>query len=141
MTCWHFRSEFAPCTRLAAGMSVLLLAAAGLPWLGGVPAAAATLLSLLAVAALPSAWRGVPGPWCAVRGLGGGPEQLLLLPSGDPAKPGRGTRVLPGLVLLAVEARGQRRALWIPRSAMPEGDFRRLKVVLRAGRGGFGPAP
>jgi hypothetical protein len=122
-------------------MAVLLLAAAGLPWLGGVPATPAILLGLLAAAALPAAWRGVPGPWCAVRGLGGGPDQLLLLPDGGPATPRRATRVLPGLVLLAVETRGRRRTLWIPRSAMPAGDFRRLKVALRAGRGGVGPAP
>jgi hypothetical protein len=55
-----------------------------------------------------------------------------------PARPLPATRVLPGLVLLRAQAGGRRLALWIPRHALPPGEFRRLKVALRAGRGGTG---
>jgi hypothetical protein len=82
--------------------------------------------------------RCVPGPGCEVAALAGGPDGLELLPSGVPARPLPATRVLPGLVVLVAEAGGRRRVLWIPRRALPPGDFRRLKAVLLAARAGAG---
>ncbi len=134
MSCWRFQSELAPCPGWLAGFAGTLLLAAAAPWLAGVPPLPAAGLTLLALSTWPSLRRAVPGRGCPIRGLAAGPEGLVLQPSGLAARVLPGSRVLAGLVLLACEAGGRRQVLWIPRQSLPEGDFRRLKVLLRASR-------
>lgn len=138
MSCWHFRSELAPCPGLAAGLALVCLGAASLPWLAGVPVGPALLLSALALAPLPSMRRSVPGRGCAFTAVAHGPGGLSLPPSAPAARPLPSTRVLPALVLLVAEVDGRRRVLWIPRGSLPPADFRRLKATLRALRAGAG---
>jgi hypothetical protein len=136
MSCWHFRSELAPCPGLAAGLALVCLAAAALPWLAGVPAGPALLLSVLALAPLPSARRSVPGRGCAFKAVAHGPEGLSLPPAGPALRLLPSTRVFRSFVLLVAELDGRRRVLWISRESLPPADFRRLKVALRALRPG-----
>ena len=136
MSCWHFRSELAPCPGLAAGLALLCLAAAALPWLAGVPAGPALLLSALALASLPSALRSVPGRACTFKVVTHGPGGLSLPPARSLLRLLPSTRIFPALVLLVADLDGRRRVLWIPRRSLPPADFRRLKVALRALRSG-----
>jgi hypothetical protein len=140
MSCWHFRSELSPCPGLSAGLALVCLAAAALPWLAGVPAGPALLLTALALAPLPAAHRSVPGRGCAFRAVAHGPDGLSLAPSTGSLRVLPATRVFPGLVLLVAELAGRRQVLWIPRQALPPGDFRRLKAALRARRSGAASA-
>ena len=144
MSCWRFRSELAAQPALAGGL-VALLAAGGLaPWLAGVAPLPAALLGATALVAVPAALRAVPGRYCPVVAMAGGPEGLALgWRDGTwlAVEPRAGTRVLPGLVLLlAGEPSGTRRRLWILRGSLPAGEFRRLKALLRAAGDGPGPS-
>jgi hypothetical protein len=136
MSCWHFRSELAPCPGLAAGLALVCLAAAALPWLAGAPLGPALLLSALALAPLPSARRAVPGRGCAFTVVAHGPGGLTLPPSMPALRLLPSSRVFPALVVLVAELDGRRRVLWIPRQSLPPADFRRLKVAVRALRPG-----
>ena len=138
MSCWHFRSELVPCPGLAAGLALVCLGAAALPWLAGVPAGPALLLSALALAPLPSALRSVPGRGCAFTAVAHGPGGLSLPPAAPAVRLLPSTRIFPALVVLVAEIGGRRRILWIPRQSLPPADFRRLKVALRAMRPGNG---
>lgn len=140
MSCWHFHSELRDCPGLGAGLAAVVLLAAALPWVAGVPAPWALVLTALSLAVLPASLQSVPGRWCPVKAIAGGPDGLRLLPAGSAATPRAATRVLPGLVLLHAEAGGRRQLLWLPRAALPPAAFRRLKVALVAARHGAGAA-
>lgn len=136
MSCWHFRSDLSPCPELAAGLASACLAAAALPWLAGVPAGPALLLSALALAPLPTVRRSVPGRGCAFKAVVHGPGGLSLAPATPALHLLPSTRVFPALVLLVAELDGRRRVLWIPRRSLPPAEFRRLKVAVGALRSG-----
>lgn len=140
MSCWHFRAELRDRAGLAAVLTAAVAGAALLPWIAGVPPPGAAVLTALALSALPASLGSVPGRWCPVKAVAVGPDGLRLFPGDVAATPRPATRVFPGLVLLHADAAGRRRRLWLPRSALPPDDYRRLKAFLLAARRGAGPA-
>jgi hypothetical protein len=135
MTSFAVAIEPAAQPRLAAVALVVHLAAATSPWLTRVPPWAAVLLTLVALASLPSTIAAVPGPHhrlagfvldgarCRVRGRDGG--------AWLPAELGPRSRAFAGLVFLDVRAGGRRLAWLVPRGSVPAGAFRSLKARVR----------
>lgn len=127
--------EPAACPRLAAGLGVLHLAAALLPWVTRCAALTAVSLSGLAVAGLWLSIVRTPGAHNPLRRVAcrHGQWYLWLGESGPAiaAVPGPGTRVYSGWVVLDLRAGGSRFGWLLPRPATSPDDFRHLKARLR----------
>jgi hypothetical protein len=137
MSSWNVRAEPAPCRglgRLAVGLH---LGAALVPWLAGCSPWLAVALSAACLLALPTMRAALPGRHCAVSSLGYRDGQWLArLADGRQVQAdiGGATRVFSGLVVCRLNAANRRYDWWLPRYAVPAGDFRRLKVALRCTR-------
>ncbi|MCC7197931.1 MAG: hypothetical protein IT483_00315 [Gammaproteobacteria bacterium] len=112
-------------------------AAAAIPWLAGCTPGVAALLSLTALAALPWTLAAIPGRFSRVVALraergrvsvrlrDGSEVAADVLPSSWAARDG---------VLLRLSWDGGSAAWWLPRTAVPGDDFRRLKAGIRLAR-------
>lgn len=121
--------------RLAAGVLLLHLLAAALPWVSRCPAWLAGSLSVLALGGLAATLACLSGPHCLLQRLAYREESWHAMLAGDrsevPAQLGPGTRVYAGLVVVDVRAQRGRMGWLLPRAALPPVEFRRLKVRLR----------
>ncbi len=135
MTSFAVAIEPQPQPRLAAVALAVHAAAAASPWLAHVPAGAAALLSLAALAGLASTLAAVPGRHHRLAALAVGPGGCRVrLSQGDNwlrAELGPRSRALPGLVFLEIRSAGRRIAWLLPRGAAAPDAFRALKARVR----------
>jgi hypothetical protein len=135
MTSFTVALEPAAAPRLAAAAALLHLAAALAPWLARVPVPLAALLSLAAAASLAATLTRVPGRHCAIAALRLDGRGCCLRRTGSrrwlPAELGSGSRAYPWLVCLDIRAGGRRFGWLLPRGAVPEAAFRRLRARIR----------
>lgn len=135
MTSFDCRLEPRPAPRLAAAAVLLHAGVAASPWLLGVPAAAAALLSAVALLGLPSTLSSLPGRHHAVAAFAietGGCRLWTAAACGSqPAALGRGSKALAGLVFVEMRTDSGRHAWLLSRSSLPPDPFRRLKARIR----------
>jgi hypothetical protein len=139
MSSWNVRVEPAPCVGLGRLAEVLHLGAALAPWAAGCTPPLAAILSAACLVTLPATLAALPGRRCAVRALArlDGAWSAVLSDGRDVAiEVDRATRVFAGLVVCRLAVGNRRYDCWLPRYAVPAGDFRRLKVALRCIRRG-----
>jgi hypothetical protein len=135
MTSFAVALEPSASPRLAAVATLFHLAAALAPWLARAPAPLAATLSLAALAALAPTLARVPGRHCAVAAVRFDGRGWRLRLSGSrrwlPARLGAGSRAYPWIVCLDLRA-GDRHFGWLlPRQAVPQAEYRRLKARVR----------
>ncbi len=134
MTSFTLSTEPGPQPRLAAAALLFHTAAAASPWLAHCRPAVAAALSLLAGVALWATLARVPGGPAALRAVECRPGSCRVrLADGrwHPASLDRRSRAYAALVLLELCV-GDRRLGWLlPRAALPPGDWRRLKALIR----------
>ncbi len=134
-TSFAVRIEPSAQPRLAALSLLLHLFAAACPWLMHCPGPVAAGLTLTALLALAATIARVPGSHCHLRGLAYGTDgwQARLAGSPDyrPVALGGATRAYAGLVYVEIVADGRKRGWLLPRTALLQADFRRLKAVIR----------
>jgi len=121
--------------RLAAALLLTHGFAAAAPWIAHCPPMLAAGLSLLALAGLLSSLARVPGPHCLLQGLRQDADGCRVRFLGQdgflPATLGPGTRATAAFIVLEVVADGRRSGWLLPRGALPAGEFRRLKALIR----------
>ena len=136
MSSWGVEAALRPCPSLAATVITVHVAVAAVPWLAGCEGWIAGCLSALAFVGLVHALQAVPGRTCRVRVLRFYGGSWAVSSSGTSLGSARllaSSRVLPEAVFCRLLAGGQMLDVWIPRHALPPGDFRRLKVAVRCG--------
>lgn len=115
-----------------------------MPWAAGCRPALALGLTAVSLMALPAALAAIPGPGCRLRALRlAGCDQWAVLRDGAEAVVlvDAASRVFPAVAFCRLTLRGRQLDWWVPRYALPEDEFRRLKVALRCARSGqAGPA-
>jgi hypothetical protein len=135
MTSFAVAIEPAAQPRLAALFVLVHLFAAASPWIARCPPLLAATTSLLAVAGLMTSLARVPGRHCVLQGLefdaAGCRIRLARQDAGLPAAVGPGTRVYAALIVLDLVADGRHHGWLLPRRALPDDDFRRLKALIR----------
>lgn len=135
MTSFAVAIEPAAQPRLAAVLLLTHAFAAVGPWIAHCPPMLAASLSLLALAGLLSSLARVPGPHCRLQGLrqdaDGCRVRLLGQDEFLPGTLGRGARASAAFIHLEIVAGGQRIGWLLPRGALPAGEFRRLKALIR----------
>lgn len=135
MTSFDCRLEPRAAPRHAAAAVLLHAGVAASPWLLGVPAPAAVLLSLAALAGLPSTLRCLPGPHHAVTAFALEGSRFRLWRAGEtgaqPATLGGKSRALAGLAFVEMRTDSGRHAWLLARSNLPPDAFRRLKARIR----------
>ena len=135
MTSFDCRLEPRAAPRHAAAAVLLHAGVAASPWLLGVTAPAAALLSLAALVGLPSTLRCLPGPHHAVAAfaLEGSRCRLWCAgrPDAQPAALGGSSRALAGLAFVEMRSASGRHAWLLARSNLPPDEFRRLKARIR----------
>ncbi len=121
--------------RLAAVALLVHLAAAAGPWVARVESGLAAALSVLALAGLASTLARVPGRHCRLAAFAvdgrGCRVRLAGVRGWRSADIGAGARAYAPVVNLAVLVEGRRLGWLLPRGAIPEADFRRLKARVR----------
>lgn len=135
MTSFDCRLEPRPARRLAAAAVLLHAIVAASPWLLGVPPAAAALMSMAALAGLPSTLLCLPGPQHAVAVFALEGSRWRLRCAGEagaqPAALGGNSRALAGLAFVDMRSGSGRHAWVLTRSSLPPEQFRRLKARIR----------
>jgi len=135
MTSFAVSIEPAPQPRLAAVVSLIHLAAAAVPWVARVDTAFAVLLSVLAIGGLALTLARVPGRHCALAAVAvDGRGCRVRLAGRRPwrsAEIDGGARAYGPVVYLALRVDGRRLGWLLPRWAVPDADFRRLKARIR----------
>ncbi|HEU0224341.1 MAG TPA: hypothetical protein VFR29_02810 [Steroidobacteraceae bacterium] len=135
MTSFSLAIEPRPEPRLAAYLLIAHAGAAASPWLAHCPPWLAAGASVLALAGLWASLARLPGRHCRLRTLAwdGGGWRLRLADGLDwlPASPTRACRVFAGVMVLEVTAGGRRYGWLLSRGALPPGEFRRLKALIR----------
>ena len=135
MRSFAFVIEPAPLPRLAAGLAVLHAAIAGLPWLTRCPAPLAAALTLLTAAGFARGLAQVPGRHCRLQAVAAGSGGWRIRLQGEtawrPATLEKTSRAAAAGVLLELRSGGHRVGWLLPRRALPEAEFRRLKARVR----------
>lgn len=121
--------------RLAAYMLLAHAGAAASPWIAHCPPWVAAAASSLALAGLWASLARLPGRHCKLQTVAWDTRGWRLRFAGGenwlPASPTTASRAYAGVVLLELEAAGRRRGWLLSRGALPAGDFRRLKALIR----------
>jgi hypothetical protein len=135
MTSFSLAIEPRPEPRLAACLLIAHAGAAASPWLAHCPPWLAAGASTLALAGLFASLARLPGRHCRLQALAwDGAGWRLQLAGGDEwlaAAPTQASRVYAGVVVLEVVAGGRKYGWLLSRGALPAGDFRRLKALIR----------
>lgn len=135
MTSFACRLEPRSARRLAAAAVLLHATVAASPWMLGVPAALAAMLSAVALLGLPSTLSCLPGPHHRVAALLADADRCRLWLAGQPepgsATLGRGSRAFAQFAFVELESGSGRHAWLLPRSSLPPAAFRRLKALIR----------
>lgn len=135
MTSFALRVEPPPAPRLAAVAALLHLGATTCPWLLGVPAALAAVLTIAAFAGSLSTLACIPGRRHRLAALAlderGLRARVAGTPEFVPATLGPASRAFAGLVFLQIRAGGRRHAWLLARGSLAPADFRRLKARIR----------
>ncbi|HEU4516103.1 MAG TPA: hypothetical protein VFR77_02270 [Steroidobacteraceae bacterium] len=135
MTSFAVALEPVAAPRLACTALVVHLAVSASPWFAGVPGWLAAILAVCALAGLASSLAAVPGPHHRLAALRIDGADCRIRRRGSehwqPATLGPGSRAFADLLYLDIRAGGGRLAWLLPRSAVPAGDFRRLKARVR----------
>lgn len=121
--------------RLAAYLLLAHAGAAASPWIAHCPPWVAAAASSLALAGLWASLARLPGRHCKLQAVAWDARgwRLRFAGEGDwlPASPTSASRAYAGIVLLELEAAGRKRGWLLSRSALPAGEFRRLKALIR----------
>jgi hypothetical protein len=135
MTSFAATIEPASQPRLATVVLLVHVVAAASPWIAHVEPVFAAMFSILAIAGLASTLGRVPGRHCPLAGFavdGRGCRVRLGGRRGwESAEIGAGARAYASVVYLAVAVEGRCLGWLLPRGAIPEADFRRLKARIR----------
>lgn len=135
MTSFAVAIEPAREPRLAAVALFVHLAAAAAPWSTHVDPVFAAMLSFLAIAGLAMTLARMPGRHCPLTAFtvdgSGCRVQLAGRRGWRAAEFSAGARAYASLVNLEVTVDGRRLGWLLPRGAIPEADFRRLKARIR----------
>ena len=135
MTSFAVSIEPGPQPRLAAIVLLIHLAAAAVPWVARVGTAFAALLSVLAIGALALTLARVPGRHCPLAAVAmsscGCRVRLAGRHAWQVAEIDGGARAYGSIVNLALRVDGRRLGWLLPRRAVPDADFRRLKARIR----------
>ena len=136
MTSFAAAIEPAASPRLTA-VALITHQLAGLaPWLARVDAALAVPLTLAATAGFALTLRRLPGRHCPLAAIdldarGCCHARLSWSPEWLRAELGPGSRAYPSLAVVDVRANGRRYGWILPRAALSESEFRRLKARIR----------
>jgi hypothetical protein len=121
--------------RLAAYLLLAHAGAAASPWIAHCPPWIAAGACSLAVAGLWASLARLPGRHHALQAVAWDAGGWRLRFAGDevwlPASPTAASRAYAGVVLLELEAAGRSCGWLLSRGALPAGDFRRLKALIR----------
>lgn len=121
--------------RLAAYLLLAHAGAAASPWIAHCPPWVAAGASGLALAGLWASLARLPGRHCKLQAVAWDAGGWRLRSVGSdkwlPATPTPASRAYSGAVFLELEAAGRKRGWLLSRRALPAGDFRRLKALIR----------
>lgn len=121
--------------RLAAYLLLVHAGAAASPWIAHCPPWVAAGASSLAFAGLWASLVRLPGRHCRLQAVAWDASGWRLRFAGEenwlPASPTTASRASAGVVLLELESAGRKHGWLLSRGALPTGDFRRLKVLIR----------
>lgn len=135
MTSFALAIEPAAQPRLAAVLLLTHAFAAASPWIAHCPPLLAACLSLLALAGLLSSLARVPGPHCSLQGLRHDADGCRVRFRGQdgflPGTLGPRTQATAAFIVLEILADGRRHGWLLPRGALPAGEFRRMKALIR----------
>jgi hypothetical protein len=134
MTSFSLAIEPRPEPRLAAYLLIAHAAAAVSPWLAHCPPWLAAGASSLALAGLWASLARLPGRHCRLSALAWDSAGWRLRLAGDDwlaAVPTKASRGYAGVVVLELLAGGRKYGWLLSRRALPAGDFRRLKALIR----------
>ena len=136
MTSFAAEIEPAASPRLAAVALLAHTLAAAAPWLARVDAPLALPLTLAAIAGFALSLRRLPGRHCPLAAIDLGADgrcraRLSRSPEWLRAELGPGSRAYESLAVVDIRASGRRYGWVLPRSALSEREFRRLKARIR----------
>ena len=135
MTSFAVSIEPGPQPRLAAVLFMVHVVAVAMPWIARVETALAVLLSVLAIGGLALTLARVPGRHCALEAVAldnrGCRVRLAGRRAWQAAEVDGGARAYGSVVNLALRVDGRRLGWLLPRWAVPDADFRRLKARIR----------
>lgn len=121
--------------RLAACLLLAHAAAAASPWIAHCPPWLAAGASALALVGLGASLARLPGRHCRLQAVAWDAGGWRLRISGRvdwlPAAPRVASRAYAGVVVLQFTAAGRQYGWLLSRNALPDGDFRRLKALIR----------
>lgn len=121
--------------RLAACLLLAHAGAAASAWIAHCPPWIAAGASILAFAGLWACLARLPGRHCELQAVAWDARGWCQRFAGDenwhPASLTTASRAYAGVVLLELEAAGRKRGWLLARGALPAGDFRRLKALIR----------
>ena len=136
MTSFAAAIEPAASPRLTAVALLVHSLAAAAPWLARVDAPLAAPLTLAAIAGFALSLRRLPGRHCPLAAIdldanGSCHARLSQSPQWLRAELGPSSRAYPSLAVVDIRV-GDRRYGWVlPRAALPQNEFRRLKARIR----------
>jgi len=136
MTSFAAAIEPAASPRLAAAALLAHALAAAAPWIARVDAPLALLLTLAAIAGFALSLRRLPGRHCPLAAIDLGADgRCRARLSRDTewlhAELGPGSRAYEALAIVDIRAGGHRYGWVLPRAALSQAEFRRLKVRIR----------
>lgn len=121
--------------RLAACLLLTHAGAAASPWFAHCPPWLAVAASALAVVGLGASLARLPGRHCRLQAVawdtGGWRLKLANRDDWLPATPRAASQAYAGVVVLELTAAGRQYGWLLSRNALPAGDFRRLKALIR----------